>query len=95
MAEKVVLITGSSSGIGLLTTVELARTGFRRVALSSLPLVLHHSAAWPSVPSYRNEIMSGNKPTIFSSLPGVGNLHCDLRACYKRHREKMWLKKLR
>ncbi|HKW24720.1 MAG TPA: SDR family oxidoreductase [Terriglobales bacterium] len=32
MAEKVALITGSSSGIGLLTTVELARAGFRVVA---------------------------------------------------------------
>ena len=32
MAEKVALVTGSSSGIGLLTTVELARAGFRVVA---------------------------------------------------------------
>ncbi|HYL94322.1 MAG TPA: SDR family oxidoreductase [Terriglobales bacterium] len=32
MAENVVLITGSSSGIGLLTTVELARAGFRVIA---------------------------------------------------------------
>ena len=30
--EKVALVTGSSSGIGLLTTVELARAGFRVVA---------------------------------------------------------------
>ena len=32
MPEKVALITGSSSGIGLLTAVELARAGFRVVA---------------------------------------------------------------
>jgi NAD(P)-dependent dehydrogenase (short-subunit alcohol dehydrogenase family) len=32
VAEKVALVTGSSSGIGLLTTVELARAGFRVVA---------------------------------------------------------------
>ncbi|HLX76430.1 MAG TPA: SDR family NAD(P)-dependent oxidoreductase, partial [Terriglobales bacterium] len=32
MAEKIALVTGSSSGIGLLTTVELARAGFRVVA---------------------------------------------------------------
>jgi len=32
VAENVVLITGSSSGIGLLTTVELARAGFRVIA---------------------------------------------------------------
>jgi NAD(P)-dependent dehydrogenase (short-subunit alcohol dehydrogenase family) len=32
VAERVALITGSSSGIGLLTTVELARAGFRVVA---------------------------------------------------------------
>jgi len=32
MAEKVALITGSSSGIGLLTAVQLARDGFRVVA---------------------------------------------------------------
>jgi NAD(P)-dependent dehydrogenase (short-subunit alcohol dehydrogenase family) len=30
--EKIALVTGSSSGIGLLTTVELARAGFRVVA---------------------------------------------------------------
>ena len=32
MADKIALVTGSSSGIGLLTTVELARAGFRVVA---------------------------------------------------------------
>ncbi len=32
MPEKVALVTGSSSGIGLLTAVELARAGFRVVA---------------------------------------------------------------
>jgi NAD(P)-dependent dehydrogenase (short-subunit alcohol dehydrogenase family) len=32
VAEKIALVTGSSSGIGLLTTVELARAGFRVVA---------------------------------------------------------------
>ena len=32
MAEKIALVTGSSSGIGLLTAVELARAGFRVVA---------------------------------------------------------------
>jgi NAD(P)-dependent dehydrogenase (short-subunit alcohol dehydrogenase family) len=32
MAEKVVLITGASSGIGLLTSVEMARAGFRVIA---------------------------------------------------------------
>ena len=32
MAENIALVTGSSSGIGLLTTVELARAGFRVVA---------------------------------------------------------------
>jgi NAD(P)-dependent dehydrogenase (short-subunit alcohol dehydrogenase family) len=32
VAEKVALVTGSSSGIGLLTTVELAGAGFRVVA---------------------------------------------------------------
>lgn len=32
MPEKIALVTGSSSGIGLLTTVELARAGFRVVA---------------------------------------------------------------
>ncbi len=32
MPEKVALVTGSSSGIGLLTTVELARAGIRVVA---------------------------------------------------------------
>ncbi len=32
MAEKIALVTGSSSGIGLLSTVELARAGFRVVA---------------------------------------------------------------
>ena len=32
MAEEVALVTGSSSGIGLLTAVELARAGFRVVA---------------------------------------------------------------
>lgn len=32
MAEKVALVTGSSSGIGLLTAIELARAGFRVVA---------------------------------------------------------------
>ena len=32
MTEKVVLITGASSGFGLLTTVDMARAGFRVVA---------------------------------------------------------------
>lgn len=32
MAEKIALVTGSSSGIGLLSTVELAHAGFRVVA---------------------------------------------------------------
>jgi NAD(P)-dependent dehydrogenase (short-subunit alcohol dehydrogenase family) len=32
VVEKLALVTGSSSGIGLLTTVELARAGFRVVA---------------------------------------------------------------
>jgi len=32
VVEKIALVTGSSSGIGLLTTVELARAGFRVVA---------------------------------------------------------------
>jgi len=32
MAEKIALVTGSSSGIGLLTAVELAKDGFRVVA---------------------------------------------------------------
>jgi NAD(P)-dependent dehydrogenase (short-subunit alcohol dehydrogenase family) len=32
VAEKIALVTGSSSGIGLLTTIELARAGFRVVA---------------------------------------------------------------
>lgn len=32
MGEKIALVTGSSSGIGLLTAVELARAGFRVVA---------------------------------------------------------------
>jgi len=32
MSEKIALITGSSSGIGMLTSVELARAGFRVVA---------------------------------------------------------------
>ncbi len=32
MSEKIVVITGSSSGFGLLTTVELAKMGFRVVA---------------------------------------------------------------
>jgi len=30
--EKIAVVTGSSSGIGLLTTVELARNGYRVVA---------------------------------------------------------------
>ncbi len=30
--QKVALVTGSSSGIGLLTAVELAKSGFRVVA---------------------------------------------------------------
>ena len=29
MPEKIALVTGSSSGIGLLTAVELARAGFK------------------------------------------------------------------
>jgi NAD(P)-dependent dehydrogenase (short-subunit alcohol dehydrogenase family) len=32
MAEKIAVITGASSGFGLLTTVELARAGFRVIA---------------------------------------------------------------
>ena len=32
MPEKIAVITGASSGFGLLTTVELARTGFRVIA---------------------------------------------------------------
>jgi NAD(P)-dependent dehydrogenase (short-subunit alcohol dehydrogenase family) len=32
MPEKIALVTGSSSGIGLLTTVELARAGFKVIA---------------------------------------------------------------
>ena len=32
MVDKIALITGSSSGIGMLTTIELARAGFRVVA---------------------------------------------------------------
>ena len=32
MPEKIAVITGSSSGIGMLTTVELARAGFRVIA---------------------------------------------------------------
>lgn len=32
MAERIALVTGSSSGIGLLSTLELARAGFRVVA---------------------------------------------------------------
>jgi len=32
MAEKIALVTGSSSGIGLLTAVELAKAGFRVIA---------------------------------------------------------------
>jgi NAD(P)-dependent dehydrogenase (short-subunit alcohol dehydrogenase family) len=32
MAEKIALITGTSSGFGLLTSIELAKTGFRVVA---------------------------------------------------------------
>src|SRR5579864_1506533 len=32
MADKIALITGSSSGFGLLTSVELAKAGFRVVA---------------------------------------------------------------
>ncbi len=32
MAEKIALLTGASSGFGLLTSVELAKAGFRVVA---------------------------------------------------------------
>jgi len=32
MADKIALVTGSSSGIGLLTTIELAKDGFKVVA---------------------------------------------------------------
>jgi len=32
MSEKIALVTGSSSGIGLLTAVELARAGFKVIA---------------------------------------------------------------
>jgi len=32
MADKIALITGSSSGFGLLTSIELAQVGFRVVA---------------------------------------------------------------
>jgi len=32
MAEKIALVTGASSGFGLLTSIELAKAGFRVVA---------------------------------------------------------------
>jgi NAD(P)-dependent dehydrogenase (short-subunit alcohol dehydrogenase family) len=32
MSEKIAVITGTSSGIGLLSAIELARNGFRVVA---------------------------------------------------------------
>src|SRR5216684_8058035 len=32
MAEKIALVTGSSSGIGLLTAIELAKNGFKVIA---------------------------------------------------------------
>jgi len=74
MAEKVCLITGSSSGFGLLTAVDMARAGFRVVA------TMRDTNKATALMKAANEAgVSGNmeiRPldiTKFETLPGIVN----------------------
>jgi NAD(P)-dependent dehydrogenase (short-subunit alcohol dehydrogenase family) len=71
MPEKIALITGASSGVGLLTSIELARAGFRVVATMRDPARrerLDQAAAAAGVASHLD--LRQLDVTNFAAIPG-------------------------
>src|SRR5215469_98259 len=73
MNSKIAVITGSSSGIGLLTTVEMAKAGYHVVAtMRDLARRAHLDEAMPA--ELKNKVdVRRLDVTEFDSIPGVVN----------------------
>ena len=73
MNSKIAVITGSSSGIGLLTTIEMAKAGYQVVAtMRDLGRRSHLDEAMP--PELKNKVdVRRLDVTEFDSIPGVVN----------------------